>query len=415
MDDTASLPLGSIELDRVCRDLAHAELAAMPALRHTLPPRLAPAAALDWGRQGLAADSLAAMQLATAAATWCNAYDAGFEDLFLAKRNAADWAQAMLRARAAGARHVTFASSGSTGARKHVRHREANLWEEASAWRDLLNDRTKALPVPARVINLVPTHHIYGFLWGVLVPLALNVPALDAEAAALPALQAGDLIVAVPEQWAWIAASARPWPEGAQGVSSTAPLADEVAAVLAPGKLVRLLQIYGASETGGLGWRAEPGVPYRLRAGRARTTADGIGAVVVSSTGLATAEAVGLDVPDHLNWADDHHFRLQGRRDASVQVGGHNVAPAWVEAQLRRHPQVADVAVRLDTAATPPRLKAFVVLKEDNASGSDVMRVAFEAWLREQLPWYAQPGRLRYGPELPRNSMGKASDWSDVD
>ena len=149
-----------------------------------------------WDTDNLYLDSLARMQLATAAATWCNAYDAGFEDLFLARRCSADWAEVMVRARQSGARHFTFATSGSTGKRQFIRHREDVLAAEAQVWAQVLKQVTSqahGTPI-SRVVVLAPTHHIYGFIWGVLLPLALGVPAVDADMAALPLLQAGDLV-----------------------------------------------------------------------------------------------------------------------------------------------------------------------------------------------------------------------------
>ena len=214
------------DLHRVCRDIAWSELHAMPSVRRQLAERL-DTGTVSWSKDDLDIDSLARMQLATAAATWCNAYDAGFEDLFLAKRNTTDWAEVMRRARLAGAAHFTFSSSGSTGARKHIRHREDVLASEAMAWAQIVNADLSV----QRIVLLVPTHHIYGFIWGVLLPHALGKPVIEAELSALPDLQTGDLIVAVPDQWAWLAQAgetSKPWPSGVQGVSSTAPLASTV-------------------------------------------------------------------------------------------------------------------------------------------------------------------------------------------
>ena len=70
------------------------------------------------------------MQLATAAAVWCNANDAGFEDICLAKRNTLDWAEGIRRARSAGASGLTFFTSGSTGKQQHIRHAEHSLMDE---------------------------------------------------------------------------------------------------------------------------------------------------------------------------------------------------------------------------------------------------------------------------------------------
>ena len=396
------------DLLRVCRDLAWSEIAAMPGLAGKLGPRLQPEHPVDWSAEGLALDSLARMQLATAAATWCNAYDAGFEDLFLAKRSAADWAAVMARARASGAAHFTFSSSGSTGVRKHIRHREDVLAREAHAWAKVLTSADAGPPV-RRVVVLAPTHHIYGFIWGVLLPLALGVPVIDADFAALAPLLPGDLLIAVPDQWQWLATSVRAWPEQVQGISSTAPLPDAVhrrmieplaSGTAAP--LSRLLQIYGSSETAGLAWRADPMHPYTLAPGRTRTENDGIELLLPSGAVAA------MPVQDKLQWVGTTAFNLLRRVDNSVQVGGHNVSPNWVAQQLMTHSAVKAASVRLDALATPPRLKAFVVL---HAPGGTEQKQAFQEWALGALPHYASLANVTYGEALPLNAMGKPSDW----
>ena len=399
-------------LQRVCRDLAFSEIAAMPGLSSRLGPRLSATEAgptLDWSPGALALDSLARVRLATAAAVWCNAYDVGFEDLFLAKRNVLDWAAVMQRARQAGAAHFTFSSSGSTGVRKHIRHQEQHLLGEAQAWATLLGRSPTAIQ---RVVLLAPTHHIYGFIWGVLLPAVLGVPALDADISALPALCTGDLVVAVPDQWAWLAdASAHRWPAGVVGISSTAPLAAKTHVTLTtptahgPIRLARLLQIYGSSETAGLAWRDAPDAAYTLAPGRTRAADDNIALSLPGGTQMPLA------VQDSLHWTSATQFQLLGRTDHSVQVGGHNVSPAWVEQQLRLHPAVQDASVRLDTSAQPPRLKAFVVLTDDASASRADQCQQFEAWVLDTLPWYAAFSNVHYGNELPRNGLGKLTDW----
>ena len=390
----------------------------MPGQGRALGPRL-PAAgqAVRWDTDNLYLDSLARMQLATAAATWCNAYDAGFEDLFLARRSSADWADVMVRARQSGASHFTFATSGSTGARQFIRHREDVLAAEAQAWAQVLRQVTRqagSIPV-SRIVMLAPTHHIYGFIWGILLPLALGVQALDADIAALPPLLAGDLIVAVPDQWAWISASQlspNGWPDSVYGVSSTAPLPKEAHEQLATKHMTGyerpalrcLLQIYGSSETAGLAWRTDPDRPYTLAPSRIRAVDGGI------RLQLPAGSWVSMVLPDEIAWAGDRDFHLLGRTDHAVQVGGHNVSPQWVTEQLLRHPAVTQAVVRLRVNVKPVRLKAFVVL---TAPDSIQLRRELEAWADEQLPWYAAPCAISYGTELPRNALGKASDWPD--
>lgn len=406
--NVAESELSAVDLLRVCRDLAWSEIAAMPGNRSRLGPRLPHSQAStwpDWSSGGLALDSLACMQLATAAAVWCNAQDTGFEDLFLAKRNAQGWADAMLRARSAGARGFTFSTSGSTGKRQHIRHAFDSLMAEAHAWTQVL--WTSALPV-RRVVTLVPCHHIYGFMWGVLVPKALDVPVVEASHEALPVLMAGDLLVGVPDQWQWLAGSVRARAAPVQGVTSTAPMPSPVHQRLvtadgtAPPRLARLMQIYGSTQTGGIAWRDDPNAPYTLAPGRSRSAG---GEVELLLPGGAL---VPLALQDEVRWTGANQFELLRRTDSCVQVGGHNVSLAWVREQLLTYPAVEDASVRLDTAAQLPRLKAFVVLK---APANQAQKVGLQAWALENLPWYAALGSICYGGELPRNAMGKLSDW----
>ena len=380
---------------------------------------------IDWSGRGLALDSLARMQLATAGATWCNAYDSGFEDLFLAKRSSADWAVLMQRCHSAtgvgtaGENSFTFSTSGTSGVRKHIRHRQDTLASEAHMWANVLNAGQPTAGQIKRVVTLVPTHHIYGFLWGVLLPLALDVGVVDAHLQNLPPLLPGDLIVGVPDQWQWLAStpsSRAHWPQHVTGISSTAALpaavhqrlvaanADTQVSAHAEASLARLLQIYGSSETAGLGWRTDPEQPYTLAPGRSKTPDGGIELLLPGGSLAAIA------VQDELQWVGAESFYLLKRHDQSVQVGGHNVSPAWVTQQLMSHPSVSHATTRLSTKAQPPRLKAFVVLAQP---GSAAQRVALEQWVLEHLPWYANFSTVTYGPELPQNAMGKPSDWPE--
>ena len=405
--NVAKTELSASDLLRVCRDLAWSEIAPMAGIRCRLGPRLSNSQGHlpDWSHSGMALDSLACMQLATAAAVWCNAYDAGFEDLFLAKRNVQDWAEAMHRARSAGASDFTFSTSGSTGKRQHIRHAHDSLMDEARSWAQVL--QAYELPV-SRVVTLVPCHHIYGFIWGVLVPKALGVPVIEASHEALPELLAGDLLVGVPDQWQWLAGTVRAGSGLVQGVTSTAPMPGPVhqrlvtAEGAAPAWLERLLQIYGSTQTGGIAWRDGPHTSYSLAPGRNRGTGGGVELL------LPSGARVQLGLQDEVRWTGMNQFELLRRIDSCVQVGGHNVSPVWVREKLMAYPAVEDASVRLDAAAPHPRLKAFVVLK---APADLSQQASLQEWALDNLPWYAALSSISYGAELPRNLMGKPTDW----
>lgn len=399
MDESAPPAWQAPALGRVVSDLLAAELAqARPG--RVLPPRPWPED-LDLAAD-LGADSLDLMAAATSLADFLGAAQA---DALIAARRLGDWiaaAQALAARPAAGARLV-FRTSGSSGTPKRCPHALAALWREAA-------ELARILPGRTRILAAVPAHHIYGFLWTVLLPQAYGAPLpvadlRGASPAALPALLApGDLVVAYPDYWDALAALAPAIPPGVAGVSSTAPLGDATARALGAAGL-RLVQVYGSSETAGVGWRDSPDQPYRLfsywrRDGEDRLAREGRG---------ADGEGGVVALQDRLDWRAGDAFLPAGRRDAAVQVAGTNVFPAYVAEVLALHPQVLECAVRPMRPDEGSRLKAFVVAR----AGSDAaaLRAALDAWMRARLVPAERPAAFSFGAALPRQPNGKLADW----
>lgn len=95
---------------------------------------------------------------------------------------------------------------------------------------------------------------------------------------------------------------------------------------------------------------------------------------------------------------------LIDRRKDMVISGGFNIYPSDLEAQLRAHPSVNDVAVvgvpSEQWGETPV---AFVVPRaEESASASEVM-----AWFNERAGKTQRLADLRFVDELPRSAIGK--------
>jgi 4-coumarate--CoA ligase len=283
-----------------------------------------------------------------------------------------------------------------------VPHETALLWQEVEHLATLVPHRR-------RVLSGVPAHHIYGFLFSVLLPQALgHLPVIECDSplALAAAWQPGDLVIGYPEFWQAIAGLAQPAPADVTGVTSTAPCPASVAIGVA-GLGVRLVQVFGASETAGLGWRDDPDAPYRWfpwwepDAGTApeqvrRMLPDGRHRVVA--------------LPDRLEPAGTGVFRVAGRRDAVVQVGGVNVSLSAVRAQLLKHPWVADAAVRLMRPDEGQRLKAFIVPRAAAPSGP-ALTEGLARWIADALPPAERPTALRYGGAVPSGELGKAADW----
>ena len=112
----------------------------------------------------------------------------------------------------------------------------------------------------------------------------------------------------------------------------------------------QVVEIFGSTETAGLGTRSGFDKAFRMLPTLKR---DGNGVRRI-------ADNAELSVQDHLVWESSLSFRVDGRQDDVVQVGGTNVSPTKVRGILRSLPAVADADVRLDNG----RLRAFLVAKE---------------------------------------------------
>jgi 4-coumarate--CoA ligase len=385
---------------RMLRPLLAQEIAAATGRR------IDPAEAEAWpddvalGEEGLGLDSLGVMACAAAVDRLFQLHETGAEGYLLLDRRLSAWAEIVRAALRHGVSGFTFATSGSTGAPRLVSHPLRALLEEARFWAATFADRR-------RVVLGVPAHHIYGCLFGVLLPEAVGVPVLSRRAATPAALArdlvAGDLLVGFPAGHALLAATGARLPADLAATSSTALLPRETAIALRGAGVARLVEIYGSSETAGIGWRDSPDAPFRLLPRWRPGGAGEASSLIEAATGAEIA------LPDRVAWQPGGLLTPTGRKDNAVQVAGTNVWPARVAAEIAAHPDVAEAAVRLDTGLPVPRLKAFVVPRP-GANGA-CLEAALAAWCASRLSPPERPVRFDLGPALPRNDMGKAADW----
>ena len=304
------------------------------------------------------------------------------------------WVSWVMQAQVAGHGRMTVATSGSTGSPRPCVHDVADLIAEAAFLASQFVGRR-------RVVALVPAHHLYGIIWTALLPDALGVPVVVRAIGAAVGLTAGDLVIAVPEQWQALGRIVRRFPTDVIGVSSAGPLNDSVGAGLLAAGLARLVDIYGSSETGGIAMRNVPASGYDLLP-RWQMSENGD-----DDWRLVDRHGRFWDLPDHVERIDGSTLRPLGRRDRAVQIGGHNVWPERVANTLRTVDGVADVAVRLHAHG---RLKAFVVPYPDRDPAQLLARI--EQLMDTGLVDYERPKSFRFGPTLPRNAMGKLEDWA---
>lgn len=108
---------------------------------------------------------------------------------------------------------------------------------------------------------------------------------------------------------------------------------------------------------------------------------------------------------DLVRWTNDGNILFRGRKDQQAKVNGYRVEPGEVEAVLRRHPLVENVAVAIRGATGAKQLVAWVTLHNSENLA------AIRTYLQENLPSYMVPSAMLTVPEIPLNINGK-TDFS---
>ncbi len=392
-----SSPLSKNAIQRLVLDLLAEELSLS---RGRSPLDLGAAnwsAATRIGDDGLGLDSLERLNVSSALNEFFHLHEYGAEDYLLAMRSVGEWCDLVEQSLAETGTSLTFRTSGSTGTPKRCTHKIVDLMAEVDSWIAILG-------TVEQFISLVPSHHIYGTIFTALLPDRIGVPCLYRRFSAATALSStADLptvVVGTPTLWAYASRSLVSFPSGVTAISSTAPLSAQLAYQLKGQRLDRLIEVYGSSETAGIGWREDASAPYRLLSHWMR---DGDASLLFNGEDGRRA-----DVMDQIDWHDDRNFTISGRRDGAVQIGGYNVFPDRIREQLLAHADVADAAIRLEP--TTGRLKAFIVPQAADVNDNDLID-RLDAWCGSQFSAVERPRRFAIGAALPRNAMGKLTDW----
>jgi fatty-acyl-CoA synthase len=101
---------------------------------------------------------------------------------------------------------------------------------------------------------------------------------------------------------------------------------------------------------------------------------------------------------------DEGYLTVSGRKKNMIKSGGISVFPEEIEDALRKHPQVADVAViGFKSAEWGEAVKAFVVLN----AGADCDADSLIAFCKTSLASYKAPKIIEFIASLPRTGLGK--------
>ena len=369
-------------------------------------------------------DSIDLLAVATRISSFFHIFESGIDDALLMHRTLGDWIDIVLQSQADAdsTGNLTFRTSGSSGQPKLITHTRQNILDEARSLQLLLAAVHPSAP-SARIVSVVPPHHLYGFMWTVALAHISGLPVFTAAPAGMARakiLKPGDILIAYPA-WYTTIGSLIPSLGGIIAVSSAGPLPEATAAELRSKRAVAVLDIYGSTETGGIAARWFPNPCHELLAhwqrgddGQSLTRGG-------DAAGPDLPDASQLAFPDHINWRDDRKFTVGPRLDGAVKIAGTNVFPAHIAEVLTSHPKVRQCIVRASTLADychpaeTLRLKAFIVpedgtILEEHAALDDLRR-ELDEFTCAQLSTPQRPTRIDFGATLPSGPMGKSADW----
>lgn len=298
-------------------------------------------------------------------------------------------------------RLATVYTSGSTGEHLACPKTAGQLLGEARVLA-----QTFPASAGARFLPMVPAYHIYGLLFGVLVPLVSggafyrHTPLHAGEVAAVGPI---DVLVTVPAHLrGLLVAGPGELPAIARVVSSAAPLPPRVAAAVRERFGWTVTEVFGSSETGGIAWRESGGEgPWTPLPG-VSVDADADGRMLLDSPWLAPSDPRPFAGSDRVEVLADGRFLHQGRADGVLKIGGVRVSLAEVEHRLLEIEGVRDAGV-LGVPVEGPRgheIHAAVVAPGLDA---EAIRAALRGWLAP----VAMPRRLKLVDALPRTESGK--------
>lgn len=359
---------------------------------------------ISFGESGLGLDSLEMLSLSISLSRSIHIHESQLPDNFLSKNSLEDWQRTALESLNIFSERISFKTSGSSGKKKYCTHALTNLEEEALVL-------SKILPGRRRIFRAVPSHHIYGFIFSILLPRYLSQPIeiIDVRGlspnAMIPMLKQGDLVIGYPEFWKYLDEAEFTFPPDVIGVNSSGPCPEQIGLNLLERKLSTFFEVYGSSETAGVGFRQHPSDHYILLSFWKRgQTDDQVERLEVNDV------VQSYHLQDQLNWTSHSTFFVIGRNDDIVQIAGNNVSLNNVKNVLKQHPLVLDVAIRLMGVDEGARLKAFLVLK-DNIHDANFLS-NLDKFIDTTLKPHERPKSIKIGRNLPTNNMGKLCDWS---
>jgi acyl-coenzyme A synthetase/AMP-(fatty) acid ligase len=317
-------------------------------------------------------------------------------------------------------------TSGSTGNRKAIAKTLANLEEELAAQEATFGGRLG----DCAVLSTVSHQHIYGLLFRLLWPLCAGRPFVSETPLlwkelilARKSLSAAVLVSSPAHLDHAFAPGKRKAPFDCRVIfSSGAPLKKQTAKAIREGWGLPMIEVFGSTETGGVGWRIQngrrdgeywmplPGVSVSADAG------DGNRLRVLSPFATPSEDDGWCAMGDKAKVRADGRFSTDGRVDRVIKIAGKRLSLDDMESRLNHHPWVSRTALTVFARGNSGRryVGAVVALNRQGKKRLREMgRLAADRKIRTDLKNHFDavmlPRYFSYVDALPVNSQGKIS------
>ena len=354
--------------------------------------------------QEVIVDSFEWMSIASRVVEFFQLDSSGLEDYLLRFSTLQQWAEVIETSREDHRLDITFCSSGSVAQVSHHRHDWMALLAEAQFFVDFIKRHDVEIE---RVVSFVPPHHIYGFIFSVLIPELLDIPAVRGLKAfsmtQAQQLKNNDLLIGFPAAFEQFVQMDTTFPPTANAVCSTGPCAPAVLNALTRNGLNSVFEIYGSTETAGVGIRNDPNQPYQLLSRWIKQGKEQL---------MDNLSRELIDLPDSIQWHGPGLFEPLNRNDEVLSICGKSVHPEAIADVIRQHPNISDARVRLNHAQESHSLKALLIADPEQRSGqAETLIAQVRTWLADKLEPHELPKRFAVRDSIPTNELGKEIDW----
>lgn len=278
-----------------------------------------------------------------------------------------------------------------------------------------------ALPTEIGLLGTTPHGHMYGLEATIFATLGFGhctyrdtifYPA-DLEAAVDAARDCGIsklVLVTSPAHLRFLEQAILAAPEIICVLSATAPFPQPLAQKLAARKNLKVMEIYGSTETGSMALRQTAfEEPWTLSAGfELRDTPE---------TCLATAPHLSEPIPleDQIKRHPDGRFSLLGRAGDMVSIRGKRSRLAALNAILSEISEISDGVFLHDKRHESDALAIAVVPHQDSSLSEDEIRRLLRRHLLRHLDAAFVPKKLLFLSEIPRSPTGKITRATTLD